>query len=127
MPALGIDIAGVEDVDLFLSFADPKLAAAQAVARSLTHAPGRLWWAPESGHDLKQHLNAFAEPERIATEVQAQCEREERVASAQVEASLLGDELRLTINLILEQDSSKVTLTVTVNSLGEILDASIVV
>lgn len=127
MPALGIDIAGVEDVDLFLSFADPKLAAAQAVMRSLTHAPGRLWWAPESGHDVKQHLNAFAEPERISLEVQAQCERDERVASAQVEASLFGDELRLTIFLTLEQDAAKVTLTLAINALGEVLDASIVV
>lgn len=127
MPALGIDIAGVEDVDLFLSFGDPKRCAAEAVMRSLTHAPGRLWWAPDSGHDLKQHLHGFAEPERIATSVQSQCERDERVQSASVTAALFGDELRITIDLVLEQDASKVTLTVTINSLGEILDASIVV
>lgn len=128
MPALGIDIAGVEDVDLFLSYAEPKRAAAEAVMRSLTHAAGRLWWAPESGHDLKSHLHSFTDDlERIQTAVLDQCEREERVRSATVEAVVFGDELRITINIILESDGSRVQLTLTINLLGEVLNASIVV
>ncbi len=128
MAALGIDIAGVEDVDLFLSYAEPTLAAAQAVARSLIHSAGKLWWAPDSGHDVRQHLHAFVDdPDRIAAAVQTQCELEERVESASVSATFFGGELRLTINLILTQDAARVQMTLTISALGEVLDASFTV
>jgi hypothetical protein len=125
MTALGIDISGVEDIDLFLSYADGPRAAGESVMRSLLHAAGKLWWATDSGHDVRQYLHAFAAPETIQANVQAQCERDERVQSAAVQASLLGDELRIAVELVLTQDETQVTLTLSINDLGEVLNASV--
>lgn len=125
MAALGIDVAGVDDVDLFLSYAEPAESAAQAVARSLLHSPGKLWWAPDSGHNVNQYLHTFFEPERVQSAVQQQAELEERVAAASVVASRLGDEMQLQINLTLTDDDSQVQMTLAIDALGEVLDASI--
>lgn len=123
--ALGIDVAGVEDVDLFLSYADGPRAAAEAVMRGLLHAPGRLWWAPDSGFDMRGLLHRFFDADSIAASVQAQCELEERVESADVTATVFGDELRIAANLILTQDATRVQFTLTVNQLGEVLNVSV--
>jgi hypothetical protein len=127
MPGLGTDIAGVEDIDLFLSTADPSLAAAQAVMRSLLHAPGLLWWAPDAGHDVKQYLHGFFDAERMRRGIQAACEREERVATAKVTANIFGTEIKLSINLTFIDGSTPATLTLTIDQLGKVLDASITV
>jgi hypothetical protein len=125
MAALGIDIAGIDDVDLFLSYAEPAEAAAQAVARSLLHSPGKLWWAPDSGHNINQYLHTFFEPERVQSNVQQQAELDERIAASAVVATRLGDEMRLQIDLELETTDSQVQLTLSINDVGEVLDATI--
>jgi hypothetical protein len=125
--ALGIDIGGVEDVDLFLSFADGPRAAAEAVMRSLLHAPGRLWWATDSGHDILQYLHGFFDADRIKTAVQTQAELDERVEAADVDAQVLGDELKITVNLLLTNNPAKVSFTLTVNELGEVLSAAVAI
>lgn len=127
MAALGIDIAGVEDVDLFLSYAEPARAAAEAVMRGLLHSPGKLWWAPDLGHDVRQHLHTFDSPDRIQIAVQAQCETEERVASAAVTATVFGDELTINVELILVSNDTPVSFTLTVSQLGEVLNAQVVI
>lgn len=123
--ALGIDISGVEDIDLFLSYADGPRAAAEAVMRSLLHDSGRLWWAPDSGHDMRRYLHGFFDADRIQTAVQTQCELDERVDSAAVEAAVLGDELKITVSLTLTNDAGQVQFTLTVNELGEVLSAAV--
>jgi hypothetical protein len=122
--ALGIDIGGVEDVDLFLSYVAGPRAAAEAVMRSLLHSPGKLWWAPDLGYDVRGELHRFLDAERTERAVQTQAENEERVDSAQVTVTALGDEIRIAVELILTQDGSKVQFTLTVNQLGEVLDVS---
>jgi hypothetical protein len=123
--ALGIDIGGVEDVDLFLSYVDGPRAAAEAVMRGLLHAPGKLWWAPDLGFDVRGLLHQSPTIESIERAVQTQVETDERVESAEVSAVIFGDELRITVNLTLTQDPTKVQFTLTVNQLGEVLDASV--
>lgn len=123
--ALGIDIGGVEDVDRFLSYSDGPRAAAEGVMRGLLHAPGKLWWAPDLGYDLRGALHQFFDAERIQRAVQAQVETDERVESADVTAVAFGEELRVSVNLILTQDGAKVQFTLTVNQLGAVLDASV--
>jgi hypothetical protein len=123
--ALGIDIAGVEDIDLFLSYADGPRAAAEAVMRSLLHDPGRLWWAPDSGHDVRRYLHGFFDRERVQSAVQAQCELDERVERADVECSQFGDEIKIGVNLTLTQDATQVQFTLTVNELGEVLNGTV--
>lgn len=127
MPApLGIDLAGVDDVDLFLnSTPNGARAAAEAVARSLTHAQGKLWWAPESGYDVTRHLHGFFSAERVQRAVQQQCEKDERVLSADVRADQLGDQLLLTISLKLTTNPADVKLTLTVDAFGTLLAAQI--
>jgi len=125
MPGLGIDIAGVEDIDLFLSSADGSRSAAEAVMRTLLHAPGALWWAPDSGHDVKQYLHGFFDAERTRRGVQAACEREERVKTAKVTASVLGTEIKLSINLTFIDGSTPAILTLSIDQLGKVLDASV--
>lgn len=122
---LGIDIAGVEDVDLFLSSADGPTSAAEAVARTLLHAPGALWWAPDLGHDVRQYIHGSGDPTRIEHNVQAAAEADERIKSADVLAEVFGRELRLTIKLIEINSSTSVTLTVRIDELGKVLDASV--
>lgn len=93
--------------------------------RSLLHNPGILWWAPERGHDLHQHLHAFFDRERIELAVRQQAEQEERVATARATATLLGRELQLRVELTLTQDADKVSFTLTIGALGEVINASI--
>jgi hypothetical protein len=126
MAALGRDIKGVTDIDPFLTMADGPRSAAEAVMRSLLHNPGILWWAPERGHDLHQHLHAFFDQERIELAVQQQCEADERVESAAVSATMLGKDLRLQIDLVLTQNEANVSLTLTISQLGEVLNAIVV-
>ena len=123
--ALGIDIGGVEDVDLFLSYSEGPRAAAEAVMRGLLRAPGKLWWAPDLGFDVRGLLHQSPSAESVERAVQNQVETEERVDSADVSAVIFGDELRVTVDLTLTQDPTKVQITLTVNQLGEVLDASV--
>ena len=125
MAALGRDIKGVTDVDKFLTLTNGPRAAAEAVMRSLLHNPGILWWAPERGHDLHQYLHAFFDKERIELAVRQQAEREERVDSARVTATLLGTELQLQVELTLTQDEAKVAFTLNIGSLGEVIAANV--
>lgn len=123
--ALGIDIGGVEDVDRFLSYSDGPRATAEAVMRGLLHAPGKLWWAPDLGFDVRGLLHQSPSTESVERAVQTQVETDERVDSADVAAVIFGDELRITVALTLTQDPTKVQFTLTVNQLGEVLDASV--
>jgi hypothetical protein len=123
--ALGIDITGVEDVDPFLTLAEGPRAAAEAAMVSLLHAPGTLWWAPDRGYDLRQHLNSFASPERVQRAVLSQVEQGERVESAQCSVTVLGNEMQIEVSLILTEDGGAVQFTLTINELGEVLNASV--
>jgi hypothetical protein len=127
MAILGTDIKGVTDIDPFLTAASGPRAAAEAVMRSLLHNAGVLWWAPDSGHNIHTYLHAFFDKERIELAVRQQCEREERVDSAEVVANLLGSELQLRVDLILTQDETKVSFTLNIGALGEVLNASVAV
>lgn len=125
MAILGKDIKGVTDVDPFLTVTNGPRAAAEAVMRSLLHNPGVLWWAPDQGHNVQNYLHGFFDQERIELGVRQQAERDERVESASVVATLLGQELQLRIDLVLTQDQAKVTLTLNIGSLGEVINASV--
>lgn len=127
MPGLGIDIGGVTDVDKFLSYVDGPRAAAEAVLRSLLHTKGKLWWAPDSGYDVQQHLHSFFDAERIERNVQTQCELDERVKSAEVSATSFGGELKISIHLILIDANTPADLTLSIDQLGRVLNASVIV
>lgn len=122
---LGTDIRGVDDIDPFLTLTDGPSAVAQAVMVSLLHPPGRLWWAPERGHDLRQHLHKPFDAERIRLAVQQQAELDERVESAQVTVEKLGDEVKVSWDLVLTQTKDNVTFTLTVSEFGDVVNATV--
>lgn len=124
---LGVDIAGVEDIDLFLSMADGSRSAGEAVLRSLLHPQGVLWWAPDSGHDIKQYLHGFFDPERMQRNIQTQCDLDERVKDARVTCTAFGDEIQIAVHLTFIDGSTPVDLTVTIDQLGNVLNAAVTV
>jgi hypothetical protein len=118
---LGIDITGVLDVDPYLSFADPGRSAADAIMRSLFHEPGALWWAPDRGWHLAQHLHTFLDVEAIESGVRAQVEADERVESADVHVERLGSECRITIEVVFTGDPDATTFTISVDQVGTVI------
>lgn len=133
MPALGIDIDGgfVDDlghldVDRFLTLVDERKAVAIAVLGGLLHPVGRLWWEPDCGLDLKSYLHSSTPASVIEAGVARQIELHERVETSTVVAEIFGNELKLTMQIVLTQDETAITLTLHIDDLGTVLDASIV-
>lgn len=122
---MGIDIAGVEDVDSFLTLTNGKQSAAEDVMSSLLHSPGILWWAPDLGHDVRQYLNSIAAEERIQRAVTAQAEIDERVESAECTVTRLGDQFTIDVALVLTEDDDAVQFTLTIDQLGAVINASV--
>lgn len=125
MAALGLDIGGVDDFDLFISYVSPAQAAGEAIMCSLLHPPGTLWWAPDRGLDIRSFLHKPFDAATIEIAVQSEVEKDERVDSATVVATQLGDELQLRINVTLTGDEGAVTLTLAVNAVGDVLAAEV--
>lgn len=119
--ALGIDILGVQDVDAFLSFGPPRQSAGESVMRVLFHEPGALWWAPDRGYHLARLLHGFFNADEIEQTVKGQLEADERVESVEVVATQLGNEVRLEVDVLLTNDPTAVSFTVSVSALGEVL------
>lgn len=124
--ALGIDIAGVDDVDSFLTLADGPQAAGEAAMTALLHESGILWWAPDRGYDLRQHLNSFATPERVQRAVVSQVEQGERVESAECSVTILGNEMQIEVAIILTEEDGAVEFTLTINEVGEVLSSAVI-
>lgn len=128
MTALGVDIAGVEDIDPMLSLADGRLAAAQAVLTSLLHQPGKLWWSPETGYDVRQHLHASFDAEAIQRAVESQCTADERVDTATCVATVTGpltqQVLTLSIDLVLTT-AETAELTLSVDQVGDVINTGV--
>ncbi len=124
MAALGVDIWGVEDISPFLNLVDPQKAVAQAVARSLLHAIGRLWWAVGRGFDLRQQLHRFLDSlETLQLGIQQEIDKEERVQSSTVTLTKQSSQVDAVINLILTQDETAVTLTLKISLVDGALQA----
>lgn len=128
MTALGTDIAGIDDIDPMLSLADGRLAAAQAVMTTLLHGPGRLWWAPEVGYDIRQHLHASFDAEAIQRAVESQCTADERVDTAvctvTVEGPLTAQTMTLATDLVLT-NAETAELTLSVNQVGDVINTGV--
>lgn len=124
MSALGVDIAGVDDISPMLSLADEKLSAAQAVMTTLLHGPGKLWWARDVGYDIRQHLHRDADNAAMVAAVQQQCEADERVDTASVDVT--RDGAALTIGISLELSNAETAeLTLAVGAVGDLLKVEV--
>lgn len=121
---LGTDINtpitdGVPDLDPMFGLVSGRTALAQAIARRLTTRRGLLEWIgddPEYGHDVREYLgeDVGARAEFvIASRVQAECLKDERVRAAQVTATLAAERLTLSIKLTDADGPFRLTLAVT--------------
>lgn len=124
-PALGRTFGclgpGAEDIDPYFPLVDGARAAAEAVAASLQHEPGVLWWAPDRGTNLRGFLHRPFEAEEIQVQVEAEAVKDERVAAAPTLATADGAALTVAIELSLNTQASAVQLTLTVSDAGELL------
>lgn len=122
--SLGTDINtpitdGVPDLDPMFGLVSGRLALAQAIARRLTTRRGLLEWInddPEYGHDVREYLGEDVGPRAefvIASRVQAECLKDERVRAAQVTATLTSGRLTLSIKLTDADGPFRLTLAVT--------------
>ena len=81
----GSDLACVADLDPAMSEVSSAKNVAQSLARRLTTPRGRLIDDPNYGFDLTQYLNDDVSPAdlaRIKAQAEAECLKDERVASA---------------------------------------------
>lgn len=125
MATLGIDIGGVGDIDPMMNFSSPERAVAESCIASLTHDPGVLWWAPERGHNINRYLHVPTEPDEAERGIQAECEADERVKSAEVTVTFADKTITCDVKLFLENRQGSVQFTLTVSEAGDVINASI--
>ena len=114
-------------MDSFLTLATGPQSAGEAIMVSLLHSPGILWWDPEKGHDIRQHLNAASPTERVQRAVISQAELDERVESADAIVSLDNGVMTINVSLVLTEDDDDVEFTLSIDEVGSVINANIVV
>lgn len=125
-PGLGIDVSGVADLDLMLSYSDEQKAVAEAVAVSFTHDPGVLWWAPDRGFNLLAALHSDMTPFEVQQSMRVEAEKEERVESAEVVVTDVGARtFNASVKLTLINNAGDVELTLTASEAGDAINAVI--
>ena len=101
MADLGTDIAGISDVSPALETVSGRLGLIQAIARRLITPRGALWYATDYGYDLRQYLSGITvAPASIASQVEAEAEKDERVEQASAVVSFAGDRLLVKLSVI---------------------------
>jgi hypothetical protein len=121
---LGIDINtpvvnGEVTLDPLFGLVSGRTALAQALARRNTTEHGLLAWIgddPEYGHDVRQYLGEDVGPRAefvVASRVQAECLKDERVRAAQVTASLVAGRLTIAATITDADGVFRLTLSVT--------------
>jgi len=120
---LGTDINtpitnGVPDLDPMFTLVSGRTALVQALARRLTTKHGMLEWIgddPEYGHDVREYLGEDVGPRAefvIASRVQAECLKDERVRAAQVTPTLTAGRLSLAVRITDAEGPFRFTLAV---------------
>lgn len=105
----GSDVSCITDIDPTGRTVTGRELVAEALVRRLMTPRGRLMGDPDYGLDLRQYVNADMSPRDIASlrsAVVAECEKDERVASADTEATLDSvGVLTLTIAIELSEEA----------------------
>lgn len=119
MASLGVGIACITSVGPRFALASEFVCLGQSLARRLITRRGSLSWAPNDGTDMRDFLNsAFTPRNRFAVQAaaKAECEKDERVQAATVDAQFSVGSLSLTIGI--ETASGPFKLVVALTSLG---------
>lgn len=105
-------------IDPMFTLVSGRVALAQALARRLTTKHGTLEWIndnPEYGHDVREYLGEDVGPRAefvIASRVQAECLKDERVRAAQVTPTLAAGRLSLAVRITDAEGPFRFTLAV---------------
>jgi hypothetical protein len=114
---LGIDFAGVTDLDPTMPVITGNLGLAHAVARRLTTPAGSLIEDPNYGFDTRLFLNAVSKRSFLLGRIADECLKEERVSDVDVTVEFLSASSSLTINIALTvDDGATFDLTLNVSS-----------
>lgn len=126
----GSDLSCAGDLDERMSEVDGSstLALAQAIARRLDCPRGKLPDDPDYGMDLRGYCNrgiTAAEVRSLATRIQHEVAKDDRVASARVTLtpSPTGSSLRVEIAIVPADPSTAFGLTLAVTSADVLIDA----
>ncbi len=110
----GIDVGGVDDIDLSLSIVDSRELLATHLARRLLSLPGSSPFDPEFGGNLRVFLQGSKSNTQIENHVNYHCILDERVSECKssVTRSKDGDvvTIGITISPYLESGSYDFTL-----------------
>ena len=98
----GVDVHCVDDFLPDMPTVTGKVAIAQAAARRLQTQRGIFPWWTEYGRDLRGYLLSSADTDEIASDTQAEVEKDERVDRAGATALLTG--AFLTVSVPIEPD-----------------------
>jgi phage baseplate assembly protein W len=116
MADLGTDIDCLEDFKARMPLVEGRLCLAQAIARRLMTPSGRFPFWPDYGTDVRRFLLAKAQSTTIASAVQAECLKDERVVFADVTVVLVQTTLTLTIELTADDDAESFEFVFTVTA-----------
>lgn len=116
----GIDVACVDDIDPTFELVSGRKALVQALARRLATPRGGLFYDGTYGYDLRAVLNASVEDfggvYAIAAAVEAECQKDERVATAR--ASVNFNRETLTVAVAIEGSEGPFDLVLSVDAVN---------
>jgi hypothetical protein len=97
---LGSDFGGVLDLETSFSQVNGRRALAEAIARRLTTPRGGLWYDPNYGYDLRQHLNSPAPRGGvIESQVTAEVLKDDRVFDVAVSVVFASEKLTVVLQI----------------------------
>lgn len=115
MADFGSDFHLVDDLDPQLSTVSGPMVVVEAVVRRLQTPRGGLWYDPAYGTDLRQYLNGVVPRFRVASDVEEEARKDERVQAARATVTFSGE--TMTVVLTLELADGPFALTIGVDAL----------
>src|SRR5689334_4803755 len=107
-----IDLHCVEDFLPTMPAVSGRVALAQRVARRLTTRRGQIPYWPEFGYDVREALLSKRDPKRIASDIEAECEKDEQVEKAQADVNIVGTECTIALTIADANGPFEFTLTI---------------
>jgi hypothetical protein len=107
-----IDLYCVDDFLPTMPAVSGRVALAQRLCRRLTTRRGQIPWWPEFGYDIRNALLSKQDPQRIAAEVEAECEKDEQVLDVRAKVTIEGTSATLLLFVADADGPFEFTLTI---------------
>ncbi len=112
MSEYGVDFHCVDDFDANLSTVSGPLVVIEAVVRRLQTPRGGLWYDRDYGTDLRAFLNGSRSRFRVASAVEQEARKDERVEAAEADVTFTDATMRVDLSLTLEDGVFDLVLNV---------------